>query len=745
MKKLLSFCLALVLLLGLALPAAADPAESKDEQLRRVTLQVKTTLDIGDEYTEFNGDSNERGGVTWWWLSWSKEDEGLNVTCDAQGKVYSMNRYYYDEAYTYNNTLHFPSFGYAEALAAAEKFLPTVLDAGESAVFTPRQDSLTERSRYSLRGTLTLNGVETELGVSLAFRVSDGELLSFYRDDAEQFITGPVPSAVPAFGPEEALPKFGEAVSSELQWAYSDYDKHEVRLTYQMGLDYAVMLDARTGELFDRQNNYRGYANAAGGVMEEAAAPEAADSGKTLTPVELAGAEKLEGVLDGEALRALAMAESAFGITEDYTLGTVSYRAAEAAVDPATLEEGQKPDDTVTAGFTLQKTLTGAGEGLTQAEYDELAESGYTPTIYKNFTADARTGEIQGLYTSYYGFGWKEREAEEEPALSDIALGFLEKQYGAYLPLCELTSATQSSWSSPQNYFTYTRMEAGYPCPMNVISVTTNLATGFVDSFSCSWDEELTFGPAGPLVGEEAAKASFLDHYEAALRYVLIPQDPEQWDTAYSWRLVYLAGIENGWVSGVDAVTGEANYTSWSEEELSAPYTDLEGSYAKKEIETLANYGVRFFGVEEFRPRAEVTELDMLLLMLSARGMKLDYTEYQGYAEAGDTEALRWIYSEGYAQSFIGSREQAPLRLVSRTELCRCFVGLAGLRDAAELRGIYFCDFTDAESIPEADLGYVAIAKGLGLVKGDRDGAFRPTDTATRQELCLMLYRYLSR
>ena len=745
MKKLLCLTLALMLLLGLGAPAAAEGAETKDEQLRRVTLQVKTTLDIGDDYTSFNGDSYERGDATWWYLSWYKDEEGLNVTCDSAGKVYSMNRYFYDESYSYTSTLHFPGFGYAQALAAAKEFLPTVLGAGEDAVFQARQDSLQERSRYNLYGTLTLNGVETEIGLSLTFRTSDGLLLSFYRDDSEQLISGPVPSAVPAFGAKEALPKFSEAVTGRLEWAYTDYEKHEVRLAYQMGLDYGVMLDAQTGELFDRWNNFRGYSNASGGAMPEEA-PAAADMEKGLTAVELAGAEKLEGVLNGEALLAAARAESAFGITEDYVLGSVNYRAAEAAVDPATLEEGQETDDSVTASFTLVKTLTGPGDGLTQEEYDELTESGYTPTIYKNFTADANTGEIRGLSTSYYGFGWKEREeAEEEPAVSDVALGFLEARYGDYLSLCELTRASQSRWSSPQNYFTYTRMEAGYPCPMNTISVTTNLKTGYVDSFSCNWDEEISFGPAGPLVGEEAARESFLDCYDAALRYVLVPQDPENWETAWSWRLVYLADIENGWVSGVDAVTGEANYTSWSEEELSLPYTDLEGSYAKKEIETLAGYGVRFYGVEEFLPKAEVTELDMLLLMLSARGMKLDYGEYSGYAEAGDEEALRWIYSEGYAQGFIASKEQAPFRAVTRTELCRCFVGLAGWGEAAELKGIYRTGFTDEESIPESDLGYVAIAKGLGVVQGDSDGAFRPEDTATRQELAVMLYRYLDR
>ena len=40
-------------MLALGVPAFAESAE---EQLKRVTLQVKTTLDIGDDYTSFNGD-----------------------------------------------------------------------------------------------------------------------------------------------------------------------------------------------------------------------------------------------------------------------------------------------------------------------------------------------------------------------------------------------------------------------------------------------------------------------------------------------------------------------------------------------------------------------------------------------------------------------------------------------------------------------------------------------------------------
>ena len=738
MKRVVCLILALVLVLALGMPAAAESAE---EQLKRVTLQVKTTLDIGDDYTSFNGDSYTNGGNTWWWLYWEKEGESLYVTCDDNGKVYSLDRYDYNEEYSRSSGLHFPSFGFAEAKAGAEAFLPTVLGQGEGFILREQQDRLRDYGRYSLNGTLTLNGVETEVGVYLSFRTADGLLTSFRREDAETFLTGGVPSPVPKLTPEQALQVMRGALDTSLSWSYSDYEKHEVRLTYFVNFNCSdLMVDAQTGALMDHWGGMRGgMANGWGAAAEEA--PEAADNAKGLTPYEIAAAEKYDGVLDGETLKAFAMAEEAFGITGDYVLGTVTYRAAQPSVDPAELPEGEEADDTVIASFRLSKTLTGAEFGLSGKEYDSLTESGCAPTVWKEFTADARTGEIQGLYTWYSDFGWREEKETSEPVISDAALRFLEKRYGDWMPLCEQTWANQSNWYVPVNSFTYTRMEAGYPCPMNTISVSVNAATGYVDSFSANWDEEMSFGPSGPLVGEEAAKDSFMGCYQAKLCYVIVQEDKEDWESPRRWLLVYLPDAGSGWVSGIDAVTGEADYYDWSTAFVLPAYTDLEGSYARKEIDTLAKYGVGWYGVDKFEPTARVTELDMLLLMLSAVGWTPDYG---AYADASGEE-LDSIYSAAYYQGFIATREQHPDRLVTRTELCRCFVSLSGMREAAELKGIFACGFTDEDQIPEEELGYVAIAKGLGVVQGDRSGAFRPGDGATRQELAVMLYRYLSR
>lgn len=737
MKKVLCLILALTLCLGLVMPAAAE-SEPADEQMKAVTLKVKKTLGITDDYTTFNGDSCVRGQQTWWQLSWSKDGEELSVICDDAGKVFCCERWFAEEDYRYSDKLHFPDFTWDTAEAAAEAFLSKVLDGNEAFVPEKRGDSLHPTSRYTLSGFLTLNGVDTEVYVNLTFRTSDGQLLSFYRRDTEVFVTGGVPSPTPAVSAGEALGKFREALDTDLYWDYTDYEKHEARLMYAFSLRWGAMVDAQTGELQFRQEGYRSYDDAKNAAAEPEEAPAAVDMG--LTPQEIAGAEKFKDVLDGEALKAALMKESAFGITEDFVLGTVSYRAAQPSVDPAILEAGETADDQVTAYFLVSKVLTGPEYGLTQEEYDGLIADGYTPTVRKSVTADARTGEVLSLYTSYNGFGWKESKDASPADLPAGALDFLQRKYPDWLPLCELKSSSRSDWSVAVDSYTYVRMEAGYPCPMNSISLSVNAATGCVDSFSAAWDEELTFGPSGPVVGETAAQDAFLSCYTAHLTYVLLQEDVQDWQSPRRRVLVYLPDSGGSWVSRVDAVTGEPDRQTVSTE-LTIAYGDLSGSYARKEIEKLAAYGVGFAGVKEFRPKAAVTELDMILFMLSATGRQLDYSDY----ENADEETLKPLYREAKARGFIATAEQQPSRTVTRSELCRCFVGLSGLTEAAEMRDIFRCGFTDDQDIPAADLGYVALAKGLGVVQGDAKGAFRPLDGATRQELALMLYRYLSR
>ncbi len=751
MKKLLSLLLSLTLLLGLSASAFAEAEpglliasnpmvsgdDGQDEAMKQVILTVKKTLGLNtDDYTEFNGDSYVSGNQVWWHLSWYSDDGSISVTADENGKVYSCYFSDYNQSYVSSKGLHFPAYCYADAVEDADGFVQKLLDREESIVWEKNTDSLYVSGRYYLYGTLYLKGLPTEIGVSVTLNTADGSIQSFYRYDGGTFITGEVPSEVPAFDAETARGKFAPAVSSELQWVITDYETMEARLMYVFTRDYGTVLDAQTGELIGSSGS-RNY-DSGKGEADNAASEEATEY--DLTEVEIKGAEKYIGVLDDAALLAAAKAEAAFGITDAYTIGNVRYTANQSTVDPLLLEADAEIDEGITASYALRYVLTGPDLGLSQKEYDALLGEGYTPTVSKSVTADAHTGEVKSLYTYYSGFGWEERKDTAEPVISDTAQNFLNDRYGAYMSQTRLEDSYQSSWGMKVDSFRYVRVQDGYPLYDNSIRITVNTATGYVDSFNCYWDEDVSFGPSAPLVGEDTALASYLNTYEAELFYSLQAEEPDNWETGYYWLLAYRLESED-WCWQVDAITGEADVERYDYGTSAIAYTDLGSSYAAREIEELAQFGIGFYGVEQFLPKQQVTELDMILFLLSADGYAYDYNEVKNY----DAEELNWIYRIARDEGFISTTAQNPDRLVKRSELCRSFVALAELTEAAELKGIYACGFTDEETISEADYGYVAIAKGLGIVSGDKAGTFRPNDGATRQELALMLYRYLSR
>ncbi len=59
----------------------------------------------------------------------------------------------------------------------------------------------------------------------------------------------------------------------------------------------------------------------------------------------------------------------------------------------------------------------------------------------------------------------------------------------------------------------------------------------------------------------------------------------------------------------------------------------------------------------------------------------------------------------------------------------------------ARLKGIFTCAYPDRASIPAEELGYAALAQGLGLVQGSYNGR----SAATRAQAAVMLCRRMDR
>jgi hypothetical protein len=387
-----------------------------------------------------------------------------------------------------------------------------------------------------------------------------------------------------------------------------------------------------------------------------------------------------------------------------------------------------REDGTVTCSLTYTRTLTQdeLDEDYDADDYAYLVASG-DAVIRKYLTVDAATGQLLQLYTADYlarsnftGDG------------TAVVEGFLSQAYPTEFAA---TKATDDG--------TYTRVEHDIPFYANYLSATVSDFDGTLRTFQYVWDDAVTFPAPENICSMDEALAAYGDAFDTALCFVAYPVAVDTSDNAwmlysqmmgrcaYRWVLAYQLDSDND-CYGVDAFTGKALFHTSGSDALT--YTDSANSYARDQIEALAAYGIGFGASETFLPTAQLTQRDLLVLLLNAKGGSYD-------VNALDENAL---YTAAYSTGLLTRAQRDPDHAVTRLEFLKLLLGATVYGRAAQISGIYQVSFADAASIPAADLGYVAIAQGLGIVGGDDNGLFRPDSVLTRQDAAIMLYRFMN-
>ena len=701
MKRLLSLFLSLALLCALALPASAAAA---DERLTQVTLKVKQTLDIGNEYESFSGDLQE-GLRPYWSLRWTKGDEELHVVADETGKIYQYYRYSSGSVSSpsSDSVPTLPTVSRTEAQKAAQAFLDRVLTDGESAVFDEGTDRPGTTSYY-LSGSIRLNDLPSPFTFSVDVSASDGTVQSFSRSDLDQPFEDGVPAPDAAVSAADAGDKLPSTLALRLEYVL-DGDSDTAVLRYLPDHSGQFYVDAATGELIDLSALYENVGNgsdsATGG--ESGVAPDKGEEG--LSEAEQAGIAKLEGVQSKEKLDSLLRAQKALGLNG----AQLSYFAY-------TLDE---ETDQVSASLRYTRSL----------------DEGFWT---RNITVDARTGEILSLYSSR-PYEEDAKAAVTQQQAQATAEAFLKNLWGEEFAQCALYGS-----SDGQDYtFRYAQKVNGYFFPDNYLYVSVDAADGTISHLSKSYDPDVTFDSADGLISAEAAMDAYFGAYTVTLGYLAVPTalDPNAPEVApllnrgYSYvfalTLGYTLETERS-IRGVDAKTGEVLYPQTHDRSIT--YDDLEGCWGKQQALTLAQYSVGWRG-GSLRPYEALTQLDLVALLASSRGYFFDPAQ-------DDVDSL---YEYAYRTGILTPDQRDDSAPVTRLELVKLLLDGAGYGPVARLEGIYRCDYTDAAAIPAADLGYAALAQGLGLVAGDSAGRFAPDRTATRIEAIAVLYQYMTR
>ena len=718
MKRITSLLITVTLLLALAAPAAAAEL-SLQEELTAVTLAVKETLELSEDFSDFSGDYSDAPDGRWN-LYWSGDDVSVDVTADREGRVLY--------AYCWKNTDSYDYFyGFDPHLstattalrAAAHQLLARLTGSGETAEITDTGSALNETGA-TFRGVIYKNGLPTPITFTLRL-YEDGSLRSFSRTDSWRGYVGETPSAVSAVEEKDARELLRQA--PELELYYVLREDNEARPVYVLtNADYAV--DAQSGELWDLNALYNslseyGYVTA----EDEASAADAAvgyGNRASLSEVELASIESYHGALSAEELESALRSIAALGLDDAFELTACSYTR-----DTDTGE--------ITATLRFGKTMTEDNlYGYSAEQFRQYSEWGDELRITKYIRADAMSGQLLSLNTYYPLYETEDTPDEADNATEALARAFAEEvsEHAAETALCDL------SCCAGDNYVYAQRVDDLF-YPDNRVTVGVNAASGTVDYYTETWDDTVSFAEARGIIYESAARDVLASTLTLTLGYLAYPVaiDPDdpllagyaEWGYSYVEELKtawYLDGAEE--LLGIDALTG-APLAATDAEEGEYTYSDLAACPQREAIEALGAAGIGFEG-GEFLPEAVLTQQDAAALLLAADGYSLYYLEAEDLPDI--------LVSNG----FITAAEKDPEAELTRLDFLRLLLINGRYGDACRLTGVWSAGYADADTLAPEDLGYAAVAEALGLWTEDTLG---PDEPCTRAEAAQMLYNLM--
>lgn len=719
-RKLLTLVLALSVLGGAAAPAVS--ALGADQRLSAVTAKVKAALALDTAaYPEFYGELDEAVLAPTWQLEWNGPDGHISVSATEDGKVL---RYYSSadqDAVSpgYSEAPAFPSGDRNSARAAAEAFVKKLLSTGETVSFRDQGRDRLGTSSYRFYGEILVNGLSAGLSCNVSVRCADNKVVSFDRDSLEGSVMGGIPSATAQVGQDAAGKTLRDARKLRLEYELKDPNGRQAVLRYLPEATDEYYVDAASGKLVNLTDAYKDVDEDGGAMFntsasEPAAAAEAtADRAGGLTAAEQAGAVKLEGVLDRDTLDKKARDIKALCL-EPYKLSTANYTVS------------REEDGKVSAILRYGRQVEG---------------SSWRRTV----TLDARTGELESVSSS----GWLPENAAatrlSNAAARQKAEAFLTSQCPDLFTDTVLYDGTGTTVETRQPFhtFQYAQKANDIFFPANSLYVGVDSTDGSISSYRKEHTEGVTFdSPAGILTADQALDA-WLATYEVKLQYVPVPTAVDyskpEFEKLASFGVRYMHTLALGYklyrendFTGIDAKTGEPVIPDWSSDDGTLRYDDVAGHWAASEINGLARYGVGYQG-GRFEPNKQLTQADLIVLILSCDGWRFDPQE-EG--------ALDRLYDRAYSKGLLKRGERNETQSLTRSAAVRMLLDGWGYGAVAKLNGIYKTSYTDDASIPAAGYGYAALAQGLGLVSGP---AYEPQGGMTRAQAAVMLYRLLGR
>lgn len=175
-------------------------------------------------------------------------------------------------------------------------------------------------------------------------------------------------------------------------------------------------------------------------------------------------------------------------------------------------------------------------------------------------------------------------------------------------------------------------------------------------------------------------------------------------------------------------------------------FTDIESSWARKDINKLADLGVVTGNPDgTFRVNSQITRAEIVTILV--RLYDLDSETAVSFEDTKNHWASGYISiaaALGYVNGFDANRF-GPNESLTRQQMAVMLSRIAGLTSNASVNGGQAQIFTDIDTVSAWAADAVAAVYENGIVNGYPDGTFRPSAYITRAEACHMIVNLMEK
>jgi len=717
LKRKLAFILSVVVALTMVFPLQAFAA-TIDKSLENAIKIAKSKFDIPSDYI-FDSNIGTDGAKKVFYLNWSSRDTvnggNVSVTVNEDGVILNYYSYSPDD---YSQKKKLPALSRQDAVKKAEEYIRNIDPnlPGEIKLLNEPQNYGLESSYYFVYYR-EVNGLPFySNNVYVSINNQTGKLLSFSRNWTFG-LKFPTPEVITQ---DEAKQAYKDKMGLKLVYKYwYNYENNSLRIypAYIPVYDNnTYVIDAETGERVN-VGYYYGISYdiyAKGGTLS--AVNGGSSSEVILDPDEQKAVADAAKLITLEKAEAIAKAAGFIGLTSEYKLENYSLY----------------PNWPFRTEYTWN---------LNYVKTDPQSKATSSISVAVN----ANTGVITSYYT-YTGDQQGNKPIYTEKDAKEAADNIINKYYADFKDQLKYDEQYSEQYEIYRTdnplYYTvrYNRVVNGIEFPDNYIMFEYSAVTGKIYSLYMNWFNTEFPAVKNPLSLENAYAKLFeniglnLEYRFKTATYSIYGTNTEN-----NSEIILAYALDSRKPHTLDAFTGKIlDYDGKEYKEYKGvKYTDIEGSYAKMQINVLAESGI-LPEVTEFRPKDVIVQKEFLSILSKT-------LNYYGVVitENSTQQEIDNLYAYLVREGIIKQDEIAPNAPVTREEGVKYIIRAMKFDKVADLRELYKeSTFADRDQITPNLEPYVCLATGLKIING-YNKTFSPRAGLTREAAAVMIYNYL--